>query len=272
MRRESGTRRCGRDEGMPSSGGEEGLPTLPEERVSVLRARRGSIQVKVDGLLAQMERLDLLIREADRELARRSQDGDEVKTRVGRRPVKVVGRGVARSAMPPTVPSRPVVPVEQSVTDDGIICLIDGVRRRMLAPYLRTRYGMTPAMYRERFGLPYDYPMSVIGRGKPGRVGATHRGRAMSKAIKDVLEGIDRSRAISSVLGRSRTPLTTREVTERILADHGRNVRDSVLLMEVASRIGTQLHQMFEIGEVERSGDSYRRQWSLPRRRAVRRG
>jgi predicted transcriptional regulator len=52
----------------------------------------------------------------------------------------------------------PVVPVKKSVTPDAIISLIDGKRYKSLKRHL-TGHGLTPAQYRERYGLPVDYPM-----------------------------------------------------------------------------------------------------------------
>jgi predicted transcriptional regulator len=53
----------------------------------------------------------------------------------------------------------PAVPIEDSVTDDFIICLEDGKELKMLKRYLRTQYGLTPEEYRARWNLPADYPM-----------------------------------------------------------------------------------------------------------------
>lgn len=54
---------------------------------------------------------------------------------------------------------RPAVPIKKSVTRDHIICLEDGKKLKMLKRYLRTSYGLTPEQYRQRWGLPPDYPM-----------------------------------------------------------------------------------------------------------------
>ncbi|MBK1668181.1 hypothetical protein CKO28_09040 [Rhodovibrio sodomensis] len=56
-------------------------------------------------------------------------------------------------------PAKPAVPVEQSVQDDYLICLEDGKKLRLLKRYLKAQYGMTPAEYRRKWGLPPDYPM-----------------------------------------------------------------------------------------------------------------
>ena len=54
---------------------------------------------------------------------------------------------------------QPVVPIKKSVTPDYIICLDDGKKLKMLKRHLKTSYGITPDEYRERWGLPSDYPM-----------------------------------------------------------------------------------------------------------------
>ncbi len=53
----------------------------------------------------------------------------------------------------------PVVPINQSITDDFIICLEDGKKLKMLKRHLKSSYNMTPEQYRERWGLSADYPM-----------------------------------------------------------------------------------------------------------------
>ena len=53
----------------------------------------------------------------------------------------------------------PAVPVRKSVMPDYLICLEDGKRLKMLKRHLKTAYNMTPEQYRERWGLPADYPM-----------------------------------------------------------------------------------------------------------------
>jgi len=54
---------------------------------------------------------------------------------------------------------KPAVNVRQSVHPDYIVCLEDGKRMTMLKRHLRSAYGMTPEEYREKWGLPADYPM-----------------------------------------------------------------------------------------------------------------
>jgi len=54
---------------------------------------------------------------------------------------------------------RPAIPIKRSVTPDYIICLEDGKKFKSLKRHLRTHYNLTPEEYREKWGLPHDYPM-----------------------------------------------------------------------------------------------------------------
>ena len=59
---------------------------------------------------------------------------------------------------PPTE-ARPAVTVKRSITPDYIVCLEDGKKLKMLKRHLKTAYNMTPDEYRQKWGLPPDYPM-----------------------------------------------------------------------------------------------------------------
>jgi predicted transcriptional regulator len=54
---------------------------------------------------------------------------------------------------------KPAVPVRKSVGTDYIICLEDGKKFKSLKRHLRTHYNLSPEEYREKWGLPADYPM-----------------------------------------------------------------------------------------------------------------
>lgn len=54
---------------------------------------------------------------------------------------------------------RPAVAVRKSVTPDYIICLEDGMKFKSLKRHLRTHFDMSPEQYRDKWGLPVDYPM-----------------------------------------------------------------------------------------------------------------
>jgi predicted transcriptional regulator len=69
-------------------------------------------------------------------------------TRVGGTPVET-----------PAEPLKPAVSVKKSVSNDFIVCLEDGKKFKSLKRHLRTQYNMSPEQYREKWGLPADYPM-----------------------------------------------------------------------------------------------------------------
>jgi predicted transcriptional regulator len=82
----------------------------------------------------------------------------------------------------------PAVSIKKSIHDDYIICLEDGKKLKMLKRHLKTAYNMTPEQYRERWGLPADYPMVAPNYAKQrsglamkiglGRKRKTHVGQA----------------------------------------------------------------------------------------------
>ena len=66
--------------------------------------------------------------------------------------------GVGQANAAPDKP-QPAVPVKKSIFPDHLVCLEDGRKLKMLKRHLKTSYNMTPDQYRERWGLPSDYPM-----------------------------------------------------------------------------------------------------------------
>ena len=54
---------------------------------------------------------------------------------------------------------KPAVTIRASVRPDYLVCLEDGKKLKMLKRYLGRIHNLTPAEYREKWGLPYDYPM-----------------------------------------------------------------------------------------------------------------
>jgi predicted transcriptional regulator len=68
---------------------------------------------------------------------------------------RVAGGQVAAAAEP----LKPAVPIKRSVTAEYIICLEDGLKFKSLKRHLRTRYGISPDQYREKWSLSPDYPM-----------------------------------------------------------------------------------------------------------------
>ncbi len=53
----------------------------------------------------------------------------------------------------------PAVPIKKSIGTDFLVCLEDGRKVKTLKRYLAGRYNLTPQEYRQRWGLPRDYPM-----------------------------------------------------------------------------------------------------------------
>jgi predicted transcriptional regulator len=62
-------------------------------------------------------------------------------------------------AVAPSEPLKPAVSVKRSITPEYLVCLEDGKKFKSLKRHLRTQYDMTPEKYREKWGLPPDYPM-----------------------------------------------------------------------------------------------------------------
>ena len=54
---------------------------------------------------------------------------------------------------------RPAVTPKKSISPDYLICLEDGKKFKSLKRHLRSHYNLSPEQYREKWGLPTDYPM-----------------------------------------------------------------------------------------------------------------
>lgn len=66
--------------------------------------------------------------------------------------------GAPAPAVPQARPEPPI-PVRKSIHPDYLICLEDGKKLKMLKRHLKTAYNLAPEQYREKWGLPADYPM-----------------------------------------------------------------------------------------------------------------
>ena len=98
---------------------------------------------------------------------------------------------------------QPAVPIKKSVFRDYIICLEDGRKLKTLRRHLWSAFSLTPEAYRERWGLPPDYPMvapgyavqrsdlaKAAGLGKFGRQSTREAEEAESPVIQRVPEGV----------------------------------------------------------------------------------
>jgi predicted transcriptional regulator len=70
-----------------------------------------------------------------------------------------LGKITPSIASEPTEPAKPAVAIKKSVTPDYLICLEDGLKFKSLKRHLSSKYGLSAEAYREKWGLPADYPM-----------------------------------------------------------------------------------------------------------------
>jgi predicted transcriptional regulator len=70
-----------------------------------------------------------------------------------------LSRASAASGQPVREELKPAIPIKRSVTPEFIVCLEDGKKFKSLKRHLRTHYDLSPEEYREKWGLPHDYPM-----------------------------------------------------------------------------------------------------------------
>ena len=81
--------------------------------------------------------------------------------------IETVHAALKTTGVAAAIPSReapiPAVPWKKSVFADYIICLEDGDKLVSLTRRLKLKYELTPEQYREKWGLPSDYPMVAPG-------------------------------------------------------------------------------------------------------------
>ncbi|WP_417679387.1 MucR family transcriptional regulator [Pseudodonghicola sp.] len=65
------------------------------------------------------------------------------------------GAAARREAITPI----PVIPIEQSVTDDRVYCLCCGQGFSMLKRHLKSQHGLSEEQYRALYSLPFDMPL-----------------------------------------------------------------------------------------------------------------
>jgi predicted transcriptional regulator len=99
-----------------------------------------------------------------------------------------LGKIGAEPEQPAEEKPAPAVSVRRSLRPDHLVCLVCGKPKKTLKRHLAVRHDLSPAEYRERFGLKPDYPMTApnytqqrrevafatgLGRPKPARRGRT---------------------------------------------------------------------------------------------------
>lgn len=90
-----------------------------------------------------------------------------------------------------TTRPKPAVAINKSVTDDYIVCLEDGKKLQMLKRHLKTVYNLTVEQYRERWGLPSDYPVVAPNYAKRRSEIAKSSGLGMSRHRRKKLKVVD---------------------------------------------------------------------------------
>ena len=70
-----------------------------------------------------------------------------------------LSRASLEAIEPEKVELKPAVAIKKSVTPEYLICLEDGQKFKSLKRHLKTHYDLSPEEYREKWGLPHDYPM-----------------------------------------------------------------------------------------------------------------
>lgn len=142
--------------------------------------RRKSLRLELDRLLdlrrAVSDELELVELEIEARLA-------EAISATARPSAKRKEPSNPKSARKPPgtlkgISPHPVVPVKDSIQKDGVVCLIDGEKRKMLHRYLKAKYKITPEQYRIHFNLPHSYPMTAPGYSES-------QSKAVKKAVQD---------------------------------------------------------------------------------------
>ena len=91
-------------------------------------------------------------------------------------------RTASGAVEPEQEPLKPAVPIKKSVTPDSIVCLEDGKKFKSLKRHLRTHYDLTPEEYRDKWGLPADYPMVAPNYAKARSALAREMGLGQKRA------------------------------------------------------------------------------------------
>lgn len=133
--------------------------------------------------------------------------------------IQSVYRTLAGLGEEPEVAAKPepAVPWKKSVFPDYIICLEDGAKMKTLKRYIGKRFGLTPAAYRERWGLPSDYPMVAPSYARRRSEMALESGlgrKPAAQAPAEVIETQQDEVEVQATKGRGRHKAAATEVQE----------------------------------------------------------
>ena len=81
---------------------------------------------------------------------------------------------------------RPAISAKKSIADSYLICLEDGKKFKSLKRHLRTKFNLSPEQYREKWGLPSDYPMVAPNYAKARSLLAKEMGLGQQRKAKKV--------------------------------------------------------------------------------------
>jgi len=162
-----------------------------------LGVRRATLSDLVNGNAALSPEMALRVEKAfgmNMEMLLRMQvwhDAVAMRRRAGEIDVKPVEIAVRAPREPAAKPGlsldafraslKPAVPPKKSITSDYIICLEDGHKFKSLKRHLRIQYNLSPEEYREKWGLPSDYPMVAPAYAKARSALAKRMRPAISK-------------------------------------------------------------------------------------------
>ena len=95
--------------------------------------------------------------------------------------------------------AEPAVPVKRSVLADHVVCLDCGKHCSVLKRHLMTDHKLTPAQYRQKWGLPLSYPLVAPNYAKTRsalakKFGLGSKGRAAQKAGRKAARKMARQR------------------------------------------------------------------------------
>ena len=79
---------------------------------------------------------------------------------------------------------KPAVSAKKSIADSYLICLEDGKKFKSLKRHLRTKFNLSPEQYREKWGLPADYPMVAPNYAKARSLLAKQMGLGQQRKAK----------------------------------------------------------------------------------------
>lgn len=105
--------------------------------------------------------------------------------------ISEIHRSLARTGQrrEPVEELKPAVSIKRSVQPDHIVCLEDGKKFKSLKRHLSSHYNMTPQEYREKWGLPHDYPMVAPSYTQRRSELAKKSGLGQRKSAVEVVKG-----------------------------------------------------------------------------------